>query len=335
MCDSLPGVILFFISLLTNFVQGNFDFVITNLTVKILTNCHFTFRTNIEYQTSNIMIFDVCSVNCLVRWIVRRIGKVGRDVVTQIYISTLICHLVNAADAASQHYMRTEPYFLFLSFLIAAVPSAKSFQMLFLQGWRQSRQVGTVLTLQQNSHVTRTPLYFLHTGVFLPEDTSVFWPKTPGFSFCRFGLPGFAFSRVTTPSSFLWTRNGNDRNHYINPFWWVCKYGPYRWPSDSWKRVRLDLFFIPFPFYFATRGLGSIVRRDWQDWHSLSRSIRSNTLLHVLYNLDSRFRIYLRYQVWVEHLIQDTLQCWSGHLWWDQGWDQSRYIITRTLNPNL
>ena len=135
----------------------------------------------------------------------------------------------------------------------------------------------------------------------------------------------------------------------------VCPYG---WPSDSWKRVRLDLFFISFPFYLTTRchGLVSTVRRGWQDWHPLSRRIRSNTLLRVLYNLDSRLRIYLRYQVWVEHLlkdklrscsvsiltsrtsttwhgygyfsldyltgfIQDTLQCWSGHLWWDQALD--------------
>jgi hypothetical protein len=43
MCDGLTGVVLFFISLTTNFVQGSLDFAITNLAEKILTNGHYLF----------------------------------------------------------------------------------------------------------------------------------------------------------------------------------------------------------------------------------------------------------------------------------------------------
>jgi len=43
MCDGLPRIILFIISLSTNFVQGSPEFPITNLTVKILTNGHNLF----------------------------------------------------------------------------------------------------------------------------------------------------------------------------------------------------------------------------------------------------------------------------------------------------
>jgi hypothetical protein len=37
MSDRLPRVVLFFISLPTNFVQGSLDFVISNLAVEFLT----------------------------------------------------------------------------------------------------------------------------------------------------------------------------------------------------------------------------------------------------------------------------------------------------------
>jgi hypothetical protein len=40
MCDGLLGVVLLVVSFPTNFVKSSRDCIITNLTVKVLTNCH-------------------------------------------------------------------------------------------------------------------------------------------------------------------------------------------------------------------------------------------------------------------------------------------------------
>ena len=52
MSDRLPRVVLFFIYLPTNFVQGSLDVAITNLVVKILTNCHYMFE--------NPLLWPIC-----------------------------------------------------------------------------------------------------------------------------------------------------------------------------------------------------------------------------------------------------------------------------------
>jgi hypothetical protein len=49
MCDGLPGVVFLVVSLPTNFVKIRPYFTITNLVVKILTNCHNLFRNPLHW----------------------------------------------------------------------------------------------------------------------------------------------------------------------------------------------------------------------------------------------------------------------------------------------